>query len=83
LRDHSGVSTHQFEGFLGLKGLRGTESGLQFDMDVARGGIDENTAALVHLALFRLAFAGEQAASSCTNEVIDRDPLARKELILS
>jgi hypothetical protein len=83
LWNHSGVSTHQLEGFLGLKGLRGAESGLQFDMDVARGGIDENTAALIHLALLCLAFAGEQSASSGADEVIDRDPLAGEELILA
>jgi hypothetical protein len=82
LRNHPSVSTHQLEGFFGLKGLRGAESGLQFDMDVARGGIDEDTAALVHLALFGLALAGEQTASSRTNEVIDRDPLTGEQLIL-
>jgi hypothetical protein len=83
LGDHSGVSTHQLERFLGLKCLRGAESGLQFDMDVARGGIDENTAALVHLALLCLAFAGEQSASCGADEVIDRDALSGKKLILS
>jgi hypothetical protein len=83
LGDHSGVSTHQFKGLLGLEGLRGTESGLQFDMDVAGSRIDEDAAAFVHLVLLGLAFAGEQAASSGADEVIDRDPLSREELILS
>jgi hypothetical protein len=83
LRNYAGVSTHQLEGLLGLESLGGTESGLQFDMDVARGGIDENTAALVHLALLGLPLAGEQSASCGADEVIDRDPLAGEELILS
>jgi hypothetical protein len=83
LGNHSGVSAHQLEGFFGLKGLRGTESSLQLDMDIAGGGINENTASLVYLALFGLAFATEQTASSGTNEVIDRDALSGEELILS
>jgi hypothetical protein len=52
-------------------------------VDVARGGIDENTAALVHLALLGLPLAGEQSASCGADEVVDRDALPRKELILS
>jgi hypothetical protein len=83
LGDHSGVSTHQFKGLLGLERFSGAECSLELDVDVPRGGIDENTAALVHLALLCLAFAAEQSAASGANEVIDRDPLARKELILS
>jgi hypothetical protein len=83
LGDHSGVSTHQFEGFFGLKGLRGAEGCLQFDVNVAGSRIDKDAAAFVHLAFFCLAFAGEQSASSGTNEVIDRDALSWKELILS
>jgi hypothetical protein len=83
LRNHTGVSTHQFERLLRLKSLRGAESSLQFDMDITRGGINENTASLVHLALFCLAFAGEQSASCGADEVIDRDPLSGKQLVLS
>jgi hypothetical protein len=71
LGNHSGVATHQLEGLLGLKCLRRPECGLELDMDVPRGGINEDAAALVHFALFCLAFASEQSASSCTNEVID------------
>jgi hypothetical protein len=82
LGDHSGVSTHQLEGFLGLEGLRGAECGLELDMDVPRGGIDKDAAPFVHLALLGLAFAAEQSAASGADEVIDRDPLPRKELIL-
>jgi hypothetical protein len=52
-------------------------------MDIPGGRINKNTASLVHLALLGLAFAGEQAASSGADEVIDRDPLSREELILS
>jgi hypothetical protein len=83
LRNHTGVSTHQLEGLLGLERFGRAECGLQFDMDVARGGINENAAALVHLALLCLAFAGEQSASSGADEVIDRDPLSGKQLVLS
>jgi hypothetical protein len=83
LRNHSSVSAHEFERLLGLEGLRGAERGLQFDMNVAGGGIDKDAAAFVHLAFFGLPFATEQSASSRTNEVIDRDPLSREELILS
>jgi hypothetical protein len=83
LGDHSGVSTHELERLLRLKSLRGAESCLQLDMDVAGGRINENTASLVHLGLFGLAFAGEQTASSRTNEVIDRDPLSGEQLVLS
>jgi hypothetical protein len=83
LRNHSGVSAHQFEGFLGLKSLRGAERGLQFDVKVAGGRINEDTASLVHLGLLGLAFAGEESASGRTDEVIDRDPLSGKQLILS
>jgi hypothetical protein len=59
LRNYAGVSAHELEGLLGLEGLRGAKSGLQLDMDVAGGRINENTASLVHLGLFGLAFAGE------------------------
>jgi hypothetical protein len=59
LRNHSGVSTHQLEGLLGLECLRRPECCLQLDMYVAGGGIDEDTASLVHLGLFGLALAGE------------------------
>jgi hypothetical protein len=83
LRNDAGVSTHQFKGLLGLERLRGTKSGLELDMDVAGGRINKNTASLVHLALLGLPFAGEESASSGADEVIDRDPLSRKELILS
>jgi hypothetical protein len=83
LGDHSGVSTHQFEGLLGLERLRRSKCGLQFDVDVARGGIDKDAAAFVHLAFFGLAFAAEESAACGADEVIDRDPLPRKELILS
>jgi hypothetical protein len=82
LGDHSGVSTHQFEGLLGLESLRRAQSGLQLDMDVPGSGIDKDAASFVHLALFCLAFAGEQSASCGADEVIDRDPLPRKELVL-
>jgi hypothetical protein len=71
LRNYAGVSTHQLEGLLGLESLGGAERSLELDMDVAGGGINENTASLVHLALLGLAFTSEQSASSCTNEVID------------
>jgi hypothetical protein len=37
LRNHSGVSTHQLEGLLGLESLGGAERCLQLDMNVARG----------------------------------------------
>jgi hypothetical protein len=83
LGDDSGVSTHQFKGLLGLESLRRTESGLQLDMDVPGSGIDKDAASLVHLALFCFALAGEETASSGADEVIDRDPLAGEELILS
>jgi hypothetical protein len=83
LRNHSSVSTHELEGLLCLEGLGRAESGLQFDMDVARGGIDKDAAAFVHLAFFGLPLAGEQSASCGADEVIDRDPLAGEELILS
>jgi hypothetical protein len=83
LWNHSGVSTHQFERLLGLERFRGAERSLELDVDVAGGGVNEDTTSLIHLALFCLAFAGEMSASSRTNEVIDRDPLSRKELILS
>jgi hypothetical protein len=52
-------------------------------MDVPGGGIDKDAASFVHLALFCLAFAGEQSASSGADEVIDRDPLSGEQLILS
>jgi hypothetical protein len=83
LRNHSGVSTHQLEGLLGLEHFSGTKGGLELDMDVAGGGIDEDTTSLVHLALLGLSFAGEQSASSGADEVIDRDALSGKESILS
>jgi hypothetical protein len=83
LWNYAGVSTHQLKRLLGLKGLCGPQSCLQLDMDIARGGIDKDATAFVHLAFFCLALAGEQSASSRTNEVIDRDPLPREELILS
>jgi hypothetical protein len=83
LGDHSGVSTHQFEGLLGLESLCRAQSGLQLDMDVPGSGIDKDAASFVHLALFCLAFAGEQSPPSGADEVIDRDPLAGKQLILS
>jgi hypothetical protein len=82
LRNHSGVSAHQLEGFLGLERFGGTESGLQFNVNVAGGQIDKDTASFVHLAFFCLAFAGEQPAACGADEVIDRDPLPRKELVL-
>jgi hypothetical protein len=83
LGNHSGVSTHQLECLLRLKGLRGAEGGLELDMNVPGGGIDKDTAAFVHLALLGFAFSGEQSASCGADEVIDRDPLSGKELILS
>jgi hypothetical protein len=83
LWNHSSVSAHQLEGLLGLERFGRAECGLQLDMDIPGGRINENTASLVHLALLGLAFAGEQAASSGADEVIDRDPLSREELILS
>jgi hypothetical protein len=83
LGNHSGVSTHELEGLLGLERFGGAECSLELDMDVARGRINENTASLVHLALLSLPLAGEQSASCGADEVIDRDPLAGEELILS
>jgi hypothetical protein len=83
LRNHSSVSAHELEGLLGLKRFGRAKCCLQFDVNVAGSRIDKDTSALVHLAFFCLAFATEQTAPSRTNEVIDRDPLARKELILS
>jgi hypothetical protein len=59
LRNHTGVSTHQFEGFLRVERLRRAERSLKLDMDIAGGGIDKDAAAFVHLAFFGLAFAGE------------------------
>jgi hypothetical protein len=83
LRNHSGVSAHQLESFLGLERFGGAESGLQFNVNVAGGRIDKDTASLVHLALFGLPLATEQASSCGADEVIDRDPLSGKQLILS
>jgi hypothetical protein len=37
LGDHTGVSTHQLEGFLGLERFGGSEGGLELDMDVPGG----------------------------------------------
>jgi hypothetical protein len=71
LGDHSGVSTHELEGLLGLERLRGAERSLRLDMDIPGGGIDKDATAFVHLAFFGLAFATEESASSRTNEVID------------
>jgi hypothetical protein len=83
LRNYAGVSTHQLEGLLGLESFGGAERSLELDMDVAGGRINENTTSLVHLALLGLPLAGEQSASCGADEVIDRDPLAGEELILS
>jgi hypothetical protein len=51
-------------------------------MDVPGSGIDKDASAFLHLALFGLPFAGEQSATSGADEVIDRDALSGKELIL-
>jgi hypothetical protein len=83
LGNHSGVSTHELEGLLGLECFGGAECSLKLDMDIAGGGIDKDAASLVHLALLCFAFAREQTASSGADEVIDRDALPRKELILA
>jgi hypothetical protein len=83
LRNHSSVSTHELERFLGLEGFCRAEGCLQFDVDVPGSRVDKDATAFVHLALFCLAFAAEQTASSRTDEVIDRNTLSRKELILS
>jgi hypothetical protein len=83
LGNHSGVSTHQFEGLLGLECFGGAKCGLEFDMDVSGGRINKDASALVHLALLGLAFAGEQSTSSGADEVIDRDALPRKELVMA
>jgi hypothetical protein len=83
LWNDSDVSSGKLEQFLGLKGLMGRQVGLEFDMDVAGGVIDKDTASRVHLAVFSLAFAAEETASSRADEVIHRDALPRKELVVS
>jgi hypothetical protein len=82
-RNHSGVSVHQLEGLLGMERFRGAECGLQFDVDVAGGGVHKDAAAFVHLVLLCFAAAAEQSASSGADEVIDRDTLSGEQLILS
>jgi hypothetical protein len=51
-------------------------------VDIPRGRIDEDAAAFVHLVLLGFASPAEQSASSGTNEVVNRDPLHWKQLIL-
>jgi hypothetical protein len=83
LGDHTDVSSGKLEQFLGLECLVGGQIGLELDVDVAGGMINEDTASRVHLALFCFALATEQSAFGRADEVIHGDALPRKELILS
>jgi hypothetical protein len=83
LWNHSDVSSCKLEQFLGFKGLVGHQVGLELDVDVAGGVINEDTAPFVHLAFFCLAFATEETASGRADEVIHRDAPPRKELVVS
>jgi hypothetical protein len=83
LRHHTDVSGAQFEPFLGCEGLMGGEMSLKLDLDIARGGVDEDAATGVHVLGFCLAAATEESARCRTDEVVNRDALAWEDLILS
>jgi hypothetical protein len=83
LWNHSDISSCKLEQFLGLERFMGRQIGLELDVDVAGGVINEDTAARVHLAFFCLALATEQSAFGRADEVIHGDALPREELILS
>jgi hypothetical protein len=55
---------------------------LKLDLNVARGGIDEDAASRVHVLGFCLAAATEEATLCRADEMVDRDALAREDLIL-
>jgi hypothetical protein len=83
LRNYTDVPGAQLEPFLGREGFVGVEMSLELDLNVPGGRVDEDASTRVHVLGFGLAAATEEAALGRANEVVNRDALARKDLILS
>jgi hypothetical protein len=81
LRDDADVATEKLVLLLGSQRLVRVQMGLELDMDVFRGVVNKDAAARVQISLVRLPSGREEASLRRANEVVNRDALAREEVV--